>query len=1538
MMGVDDIISNFTVSYIVGSIPTIKDWFSKEKGLREQMDTCYQRALASWCKNDSIRKSLSLQMFSQMEDLCNYIKNNNKVNINELVKLWAEELRNDEKCYTFIIENKLEYLCETNEYQNTILNNIDQKTNAILNKINDCIPTLIARGLKIHKPVEGYIRRYCASNKGHNDFIYYVINDVVRHTLADFVIGAVLKDKNKFILYSGAQTGKTTELRNLCWELQRSELYLPVSFEVKTSADLKQEQMPRIRYVESKEVVVIIDALDEINGKGREELLLAINSYAHDNPDIKMVLSCRSNYHREDNMDHFQELYLMELSYDDAQEHINKCLGLNNLLVREIQKKELAEFAKHPFFLNILIDTYKNSKVLPKNRAEVYQLFIEKSYNLEKQKKAILPKYQTSSDAAINLLERLALAMSLMNKQTLTEDELNTCLGNDDEKKQECLRYNIIKYEDEQYSFEHNAFREWLVAFYLYKKGIETAKILATHPNGRIKPEWYNIIMLWTSMYPQDDHQQVIKMVEWLKTASLELLIYSDHDILDEDTKNNIFIGIMLQYKALGIRMANILSNDYKNMLDFGQSNVTVKFIANELEQAKAGTAYFSDLMCMCLFLNWDLLKVSSEPTFDYLLSILEKKTKEELQSQPTGSLAYIYLENAFFAKKEYVEKYFTIIQESEHYDAIKAMMSLIHKANVGNDYVDYILAKEKFVHNQYEDCTTHVVSRHEVYRSLSTVGSVEGVNKILMHDFRNPHYFSSDEWQEYSEMMKKLLNHAAKHIKAGNTQLAEVIENSYLTHFGERFNSYSRDANYQELLVSFRKCYQDADLVERAKAEFDNKAKTMLTESANYEQCEKLYSKTGLWLSVKMLDEYYSALKKTNYIDNCFASRLTECPYTEVADAASQKNKGFFPEPKGIKEKRLRRERQFNEFIDYNVFQKQVLESLDQMDSNCRNEQKKRLRNDVDDVLSDYVYKFTLDYVDKSDTFLREDIIRAINNKEIYDTFFMKIISESLICNSQKNLIDENCKNRCFETAKKIIESLAHKTSTLKYSEEALQLMLKGYFKIEEDELLSLLPYSFVSINKSEEGSFPHSYSLFDYLVEHVSQQKLSNAVVRMLKNDAIWKYYQTSSQFVSFIIDNRIEKGYPVLLNRIVSDISSAMYIAELMLKADIMVKEIKAASNKMNTENKLTIYNCMQLYPKYNNWIKDKLEPVYQNIEEDAKIRAIRILLKLGSIDALAYLTSNPKILIANSEFNFCYSDLNAVSMLAFVLQYLHDKNPNNYFTNNSILNSFERIAIKNANALNEVKTVLSAIVAKNEYFKYLNRYIIMFENKYYEQNTNIKNIDEVMKIIDHDAPRTIDSNCNSMEKQPCEPIYVSYNWESKSNRIVDYFCYVLNTHHIPFRRDKNDCKYMDNIKEFMDAIQKGQKIVIILSRPYLKSKNCMYELTSIMQHDDFQNRILPVVTDDGIRDPFFYVELGKHWKAQKDEKEELVKQMKEVDPLLAAPLELELKEVKTIYRFLVDIKSYIDWTNADALDSLCSTHFKSIIDKIKPPQHI
>lgn len=70
------------------------------------------------------------------------------------------------------------------------------------------------------------------------------------------------------------------------------------------------------------------------------------------------------------------------------------------------------------------------------------------------------------------MLERVAVAMSLMNRQVLTESEFGKCLEDDNRKIDECKRYSVIKFEDDVYSFAHNAFREWLTATYLYNKGL----------------------------------------------------------------------------------------------------------------------------------------------------------------------------------------------------------------------------------------------------------------------------------------------------------------------------------------------------------------------------------------------------------------------------------------------------------------------------------------------------------------------------------------------------------------------------------------------------------------------------------------------------------------------------------------------------------------------------------------------------------------------------------------------------------------------------------------------------------------------------------------------------------------------------------------------------------------------------------------------------------------------------------------------------------------------------------------------------------
>lgn len=493
------------------------------------------------------------------------------------------------------------------------------------------------------------------------------------------------------------------------------------------------------------------------------------------------------------------------------------------------------------------------------------------------------------------MLERVAVAMSLMNRQVLTESEFGKCLENNNRKIDECRRYSVIKFEDDVYSFAHNAFREWLTATYLYNKGLSKAKQLASLPNGRIKPEWYNIIMLWMGMYGPDDKERVRENIEWLRVASMDLIIYADSSSLDQNAKDNIFISILQEYKNLGIRMSNILADDYRDMLRFGQSNATVEYIADELREAQPGTAYYSDLMCMCYFLNWTVAEKSSEEVFAKLLDVLDGISVKNLKEKPTGDLQYLYLGNEFFYKKNYVEKYYELFKDSDNYDAIKVMISLIHKTGLVDDYVDYILDKEHFVHDQREGHTTHVVSRDEVYIALATVERADSIEKILKHEFKGYLYYYDSEWTRYKDMVASLLQKAAKLMrKEINQPLLNSIEISYLRTFSDTFH---HAQEHQDVLVAYRDFYSETGIKKNEKDKFDGIEKANLVDFERKVDIKTIFLKTGLWITKEDLDDYYGKLAPDNDVDRGWAGWLRECPYLEMANYAKEKYKNFFPE-----------------------------------------------------------------------------------------------------------------------------------------------------------------------------------------------------------------------------------------------------------------------------------------------------------------------------------------------------------------------------------------------------------------------------------------------------------------------------------------------------------------------------------------------------------------------------------------------------------------------------------------------------------------
>lgn len=1535
MLGLDDIFIGFIVSYLAGSLPSLKSIFSKKdnKPLQDHVDKGYDQAVEKWSANDKIRKGIIQERYAsvgQLQELYgtpDWYKN--AAIIGSLIELWASELRDDLDCAHYI---------QSQEF-GSIGDKIDKLTELLQSKTEEVI-TYTGRGRCQHQPVEDYIRRYCASDHNENDFFLYALGNKERHTLADYVVGLDGNSCNKYILYSSAQTGKTTELQQLCWELQQSGLFLPVSYEVRRNTNLKREHLPVSQFIGQKEIVIIIDALDEVNGQKYEDILEEISGYAYDHPEMKMVLSCRSNYRREKQLDIFKELFLEELSPGDAQDHIEKQLGrrLGKCLIKLIIENQLNDFVRNPFFLNVLIDAFReDSRSLPTTKADFYRLFIEKSYYKEKEDKCVSVSINHSFDESVLLLERIALGMSLMNVQSLGRQELCQCLNNSLGNLEECLRYDLLrKDEDERYSFKHNAFREWLVAHYLNREGLTKAKQFATHPNGRIKPEWFNIIMLWLSMYGEDRKEDILAILDWLKDKSLDLVIYIDREMLDEKTRNQVFKGLLLEYKSLGIRMSNIMSQDYKNLLAFGKSEETIRFLIDETKEAVLGTAYYADLICICYFLDWESLERGNKKLTEELFLVLVDKTREALARKSLYDLSFLYFKNPFFTKTGYFECILDLVKESTHHEAIRSMIELIDLAGKVDEYVDYVLTKECFVHNQREGNTTHIVSRTCIYTTLQKVQDPNSVKRVLAHHFDGTRSAYHDGQEEYVTMMEAVLRRAGTCIKGGDADLAKMLEDYCLRFFNDYHYHFDRDKLSEALLVALRQCYQDAGLTEIGREAFYGKLDNLFIpqegKSVQIEVIRQTFSMAALWMSEDDVKRDFSLFSSSNCIDMAKASWYREIPYRDVAMCAIELYNGKYPPPPFITKGRERRRKSFQDFSDYAIFKQLVLEMASGLDKHTtRREYATKLRS-LEDGYNQYAFRFIQNYPNGEDKYDIEGVVKGIKDKGIYEAFFMKEVV-ALMDNRDPELpISEADRERCVATARLTVLNLCNGQHPLYFSKDAIELMLKGTFEIPTEKLPCLLNYGGFHITRNDSENIIHGeYSLFEYISERVDEETLAPQVIDLLGEIINRDNYGLSFLLSKYLVDNRIEEGYDLAIRFALSGFYMSDHILDLLIKKGIRINEIKTASIGMTASDRLLCYSLLAKKDGQIKWVKERLEVEFKTYEGYPLKRAVELLVSMGSMEALGYLHHHPELVHESDGFHFNYDNPNAVPSLCFFIGYYYDNHLDGLYLIDSILKSLERIAIKSSDGLLEVNGYLRQLTQRGEPFRFLNRYIISFEDNYYSAFSGIGDIRDAMEIVDGLETEKV-ASCDEGSAREEDGVFVSYSWEGHSAHIVDFLCFVLENKKIPFKRDRQDCPYLCNIKEFMNALRIGSKVIVVLSRPYLKSRNCMYELSGILADSSYKQRLLPVVVDDTIREDAFYVELVKYWNEQKEKTEVLVRELKAIDPEMAEPEEIKLKEIHTIYGLLKVIKDFIDWTNADNLDALSATRFKSVLDKI------
>lgn len=95
---------------------------------------------------------------------------------------------------------------------------------------------------------------------------------------------------------------------------------------------------------------------------------------------------------------------------------------------------------------------------------------------------------------------------------------------------------------------------------------------------------------------------------------------------------------------------------------------------------------------------------------------------------------------------------------------------------------------------------------------------------------------------------------------------------------------------------------------------------------------------------------------------------------------------------------------------------------------------------------------------------------------------------------------------------------------------------------------------------------------------------------------------------------------------------------------------------------------------------------------------------------------------------------------------------------------------------------------------------------------------------------------------------ETLFISYNWKD-GNSYADELESQLQEK-FDVKRDKTQLIANDNLDDFMAEIARSDNVIIVLTEEYVKSLNCMLEMSYLIQQGDWEMKSMVLVIDESI----------------------------------------------------------------------------------------
>lgn len=498
-------------------------------------------------------------------------------------------------------------------------------------------------------------------------------------------IDEVIKKENLILLLGDAGIGKSFELANIYRRYKNDDEYFPIWVNLRNTTYLdviKSVSFIQHNTIDRKNPLLIMDGLDEMDGRKIAELIKVLGSATQGNSEAKILLSARTNF-RVSIDNKFAEYKILPLKTEQIST-IAIDEGIVNItdFLKCLENAECLILAKTPFYLLDMIRLYKETESLPKR-----ELLLDKmiSYRFKKGDERYPCAYKETLMAneykLRAQLKELSFFMQSLHVFALLNNDYTQYFLLEVRELFNKTGLIISKELDHTlvWEFEHNIFREFLAADYLVDISFDKVLEIITYDkdNKLLRPSWMNVLSFLLPMRKDDC------LIRWLVENSPETIYKFESDRITAEDRDKMFMHLMQDSFDKNIPIYAL--HEEEKFAKFFQSKSALCFLLKVISNPKHNSSSLGSISILCYFDNFYGMETEIK---NAIIPYLNIKQLDYMISIAVKALMQVFHNDL----KSLAPELFELLKDDERPEVVGALCRLFNRANVADDYCEYLL------------------------------------------------------------------------------------------------------------------------------------------------------------------------------------------------------------------------------------------------------------------------------------------------------------------------------------------------------------------------------------------------------------------------------------------------------------------------------------------------------------------------------------------------------------------------------------------------------------------------------------------------------------------------------------------------------------------------------------------------------------------------------------------------------------------------------------------------------------------------------